>query len=279
MIKLSLSSSFDTTDSPGFCRKGAFAGIVCTRILLLLCLLANPFVAAALELKTAAQDSPPKYFLQDDGNTGGICIDILRAVEGVDPQLRFSGENNILPFKRLQLYLESGQLDVFFGLKKTPSRIEKFTFSRLPLYPLKYVIAVRGEDTVRIDSFEDIRRLGEQGNLLTVSGSAASRFLHDRGGLFVNDSAPTPARMIKLMLAGRGRFAFYHDLGLKNAIDSMEAEQRIRILPLSFSTYHHYAAFSKNMPPGHAMRIDRALQKIRDNGTLAEIHRKYGLVE
>ena len=147
MIELSITSMLETTGSVGRCRERLLPGKVCSTVLLLLCLLANPFGAAALEIKTAAQDSPPKYFLQGDGNMSGICIDILRAIEAVDPQLRFSGENRMLPFKRLQLYLESGELDVFFGLKKTASRNEKFYFSRLPLYPLKYVIAVRNEDT------------------------------------------------------------------------------------------------------------------------------------
>lgn len=247
--------------------------------LLLLVLTGASLPLVALELKTAAQNSPPKYYLREDGSMGGVCVDILHAIERVDPQLRFSGYEEFLPFKRLQLYLESGRLDLFCGLKNSPERLDRYFFSATPLYRLNYVIAARSDDHVDIESLDDIRRLGEQGRILTVFGSAAGRFLKNEGALYVNDSAPTPAHVIRTLLAGRGRFAFYHDLGLKNAIESEAAEQRITILPISFSSYHHYTAYSKSMPADLVARLNQALQFLRNDGTMAKIYQKYGLTD
>ena len=129
-------------------------GITSIKSFLLFILLGVSFSPAALELKTSAQDSPPKYYLRDDGSMGGICVDILHAIETVDPGLSFKGHEEFLPFKRLQLYLESGKLDVFFGLKNSPERLDKFQFSAIPLYRLKYVVAVRSDDRADIESLD-----------------------------------------------------------------------------------------------------------------------------
>ncbi len=74
--------------------------------------------ANAEELKTAAQYSFPKYYKNKDGKTAGICVDIIHAIENVDPTIKVNGYQEFLPFKRLQFYLINGKLDVFFWVKK-----------------------------------------------------------------------------------------------------------------------------------------------------------------
>ena len=229
----------------------------------------------ATDLKTAAQESTPKYFKLEDNTMGGICVDIMQAIENVEPEIQFNGYQEFLPFIRLQKYLENGQLDVFFGFKQTSKRKEKYNFLDIPLYQLNYVVAVRIDDKVKINSFDDIRSLGEKGKIVTVFGTAASRFLHKEGGLLVEDGARSPTTLLKMLIAKRGRFAFYHDLGLQSAIKDGALEKKIKILPVSFLTYYHYAAFSKNTPVETVDKVRTALEKLKDNGELAKIHSKY----
>jgi len=86
-----------------------------------------------------------------------------------------------------------------------------------------------------------------------------------------------PLRMVDALLAGRDRFAFYHNLGLQQEIKNEDLGQRIRILPVTFCSHHHYTAYSRSLPSDAADRISAALQNLEDDGTLALIPREYSL--
>ena len=247
-------------------------------VLWALALIGFTLPAAAIELRTAAQDSAPKYILLANQQVGGLCIEIIKAIENVDLQISINGHQTYLPFQRLQKYLEDGRLDVFFGLKKTVARQEKFTFIEPPLYQLNYVAMVRQGDQVVIGKNADVSSLGKHGKLLTIYGTAASKYLRSQGSLVVDDSARTPEMLLKMLLANRGRFAFYHDLGLSYLIADQESENQVRILPAVFSTYYHYAAFSKKTERGYVSKVKQALETMKHKGILSQIRNKYSVV-
>jgi len=234
--------------------------------------------ATAIEFRTAAQDSAPKYMTLANQQIGGLCIEIIQAIEKENPQLSFSGYQTYLPFRRLQKYLEDGRLDVFFGFKQTVARKGKYTFIDPPLYQLNYVAMVRRGDRVVIAETADVNSLGRHGKLLTIHGTAASKYLRSQKGLVVDDSARTPAMLLKMLIAKRGRFAFYHDLGLSYLIADKEIEKQVRILPAVFSTYYHYAAFSKNTECSHVAKVERALETMKREGILNQIRNKYSVI-
>ncbi len=231
--------------------------------------------ACAIELKTAAQNSGPKYYVMDNGDMGGICVDILLAVEAIDSRIKFSGYQEFLPFVRLQNYLEAGQLDVFFGFKKTDIRKEKFIFSDTPLYELNYVVAVLSDDPIEIKNFKTVRSLSQKGKLLTVNGTAASRFLKKEGVILYEDGAKSTINLIRMLISKRGRFAFYHDLGLNYTIKSEHLEDKVKVLPASFATYYHYAAFAKSAPRETIDSVTSALKRLQDTGELSQIYNNY----
>jgi hypothetical protein len=121
--------------------------------------------------------------------------------------------------------------------------------------------------------------MGKKGLILTVLGTSANSFLQKQGELLIDDAARTPSIALKKLLAGRGSFVFYHDLGLKSIINNLKLEKKIRILPISFSTYGHYTAFSKQVPESVIERVKNALEKLEKNGILADIRSKHGLVK
>jgi hypothetical protein len=74
-------------------------------------------------LKTAAQDSRQKYFKREGQNyITGICVDVLRAIEEIDSDLVFIGDQEFMPFKRIEFDLEEGRLDCFTGFIKNEER-------------------------------------------------------------------------------------------------------------------------------------------------------------
>ncbi len=240
-----------------------------------------PSQLIAIELKTAAQESAPKYCIKGNDNDNkkvmsGLCIDILNAVDNEIPEISFIGHDKFLPFKRLQKYLGEGELDIFFGLKKTPSREKLYNFIDIPLYQINYVIAVRtDEDIPIIETIEDIKGLSKAEKILTVSGTGANKFLQNQKGLIIDDGANTPKLLLKKLLAKRGQFAFYHDIGLHTAIKNGKLEKKVRILPASFLKYSHYVAFSKKVPEDIVNTIKHALEKLQSSGELISIYKKY----
>lgn len=233
---------------------------------------------SAFDLRTAAQKSTPKYITFDhneENKIGGLCVDIMRAIEGLDKNIKFIGDQNYLPFKRMQTRLENGELDVFFGFVKNESRAEKFIFIDPPLYSVKHVVAIRKNDDVNINSFEDIRKLGEKGTILTIFGTSTHRYLLKQEGLIVDQGGKTiPANLNKL-LARRGRFVYYHNLGLIDSINRTNLGKKIKILPASFQEYQQYVAFSKKVSSEKVKKVQSALEKLSQSGELKKILQKY----
>ncbi len=162
----------------------------------------------------------------------------------------------------------------FFGLKKNKSRLKNMKFLDIPLYQVEYVVAVRKHDNINITSFDGIRALDKNGVILTVSGTAANKFLKRQGNLIIDDGAATPSIAIKKLLAHRGRFIFYHNLGLFNLIEHQNLNDKIKILPKVFLNYQHFVAFAKNTSPALIEKTKIALTKLNNDGILKKIQFK-----
>ncbi len=244
-------------------------------ILLLVCGFSGVCGGAEIVLKTAPQASFPKYYTNAN-ELHGLCAEIMMELDAMDPQIKFQCSRSFVPFKRLQMYLEQGELDVFFGMRKTVQRQEKFVFATIPLYQINYVIAIRTGDDTSIKSLQELSVFSQKHLVLSVAGTAVSRFLQ-RADVVVDDHASTPSRALKKLLAGRGSCVVYHDLGLKNIIRRDHLEDRVTILPVTLLTYSHYVAFAKTVAPSTIAIVDNDLHKMRDNGVLDEIALKYQL--
>jgi polar amino acid transport system substrate-binding protein len=233
--------------------------------------------AKGMEISTTAQDSAPKYVQEPDGQISGLCIDIMRAIQSVDPKIQFTGSQKILPFKRIEQNLKTGQIDAFFGFSSSPQRVIDYEFVTIPLYPVKYIMAARRDDLLNITSLDDIRSLGKDGIVLTLFGTIDADYLRDQGGLQIDDQAYTVKSLLAKLDGKRGRFAYYHDLGLLHTMRKFNLEEKIRLLPPSFQESQHYVAFSKKADPAKFRAVQRALQRLRDSGALKAIYKRYSL--
>lgn len=250
-----------------------------TQLLAILLTLLFPLCSQAepIELRTAYQNSFPKYYNHNQSEKAvpqGLCIDILQAIEKT-AGITIKAPSGFLPFKRLQNQLATGEIDIFIGMAKNKSRLAKYTFLNTPLYAVHHVLAARQDDTVNIHSLDDIVTLAPNNIILTNFGTATERLLKAHKGLNVDSEGTTLQANLKKLLYGRGRFICFHDLGLKAAIRQHGYSGTIKVLPITLRTYYHYIAFAPDTPTAVITKVDLALQKLQEDGTLAALHEKY----
>lgn len=234
-----------------------------------------------IQLKTEFQQSYPKYFIDKHQNISGLCIDIMSAITTYAPEIKIiAPKNQFTPFKRIQQNLEDGKTDVFFGLAKNKQRLKKYTFIKIPIYELKHIIAVRKNDPVEISSFNDIINLGSQGKILTIFGTATYQFLSKQKDLILDARGRNININLNKLLAHRGRFVYFHDLGLISTINkNRKFKKEIKVLPISFRKYYHYIAFSKKVPQLIVNKITMIIQTLTENGELNKIVSQYNAIK
>ena len=235
--------------------------------------------AGVLVLHTAAQEaSAPKFIGADGaakGAVGGLCIDILRALEKQDPELRFQGDQVWQPRLRIERALADGQLDVFCGVQKNRRNQALYQWLATPLFEVDYRLAVRADDTVAVTNWDDIRRLGSDGVILALYGFGVVDRLEQLGGLQIDASATSSRSNLKKLRAGRARFYCHRSPGIKDEIDraGMSAEIRLLERPQLHETF--YMGLALNLRPEVVVKLDAALRALKQNGELKRLVDRY----
>lgn len=246
------------------------------------CLLSAVAVASPVHagwtLKTASALAPPRYqVVTQDGrkSIGGLCVDIMRAIEKVDPEIRFIGDQNTMPQSRLLSLLKVGEVDIAFCYNKNSEREKTFRIIEPALYEIHYKVAVRSNDEVDIRSFNDIRRLGDHGTILVNFGSSSVLFLQSIGGLQIDSSGVTQEINLRKLVNGRGRFYYRHELGMLAELKSSNFAREIRLLPMVLDSEEQYVMFSRSADPLAVERVKKALGKLKASGELDRLRGRY----
>lgn len=254
-----------------------FMKFVSLRICCLLAslLLVLPAHGGLLVLRTASQEGLRAKFDIGNRQRGGICIEIIAALERIDPELRFTGLATTMGTARIEQELQRGSIDIFFGFLKTPEREQRFRFVEAPLFWQGSRLAVRADDRVAVSSFDDIRRLGPAGVVLATQGTAHIPFLRAQPGLLIDDGARSSEANLSKLLLGRGRFFYQGDLNLAFDIVQYGYRDKVRILPGVFRREAQYAVFGRGVPDSAVVRVQQALEKLRRSGELDAIYQRY----
>lgn len=248
-----------------------------------LALLAAPSLSLraqpALRLRTCSQAELPLKFALHNERRPGICIEIIHALQKLDPGLQFLGLERALPLKRVALELASDQLDLFFSMIDTPNRISLgVDFLNEPmLYESRHQIAVRADDQVAVNSFADIARLGDAGVVLVTHGTAYAEHLQNVPGLRVSRLALGNAQNLRMLLAGRGRFFYHAGSTLRSHIEAEGLQERVRILPTVFKVDAQRVAFSPRLAPEVRARLVAGLRQLDRSGELQRLRERYGV--
>ncbi|WP_374536553.1 substrate-binding periplasmic protein [Chitinimonas taiwanensis] len=248
------------------------------RHLLPLMLLAGALAGELPILRTTAQeDARPRYLPLAPGQSmaGGYCAEVLLALNQIDPGLRFSGLEQTMPVNRMLALLQSGQLDIFACLSKTPEREATIRFLDPPILELHNRLAVRADDPIQIRHLDELRALGKDGVILVNRGSGSAMWLQSQPGLHIDGSGYDQPDNLKKLLAGMGRFYFRHDFGLQAEIAALKLQQRVRILPIVLNTQQQYLAIQRGLPLETQRRVEAALQQLHQSGELARLRARY----
>ncbi len=229
----------------------------------------------ATEIRTAAQEgTTPKFVsLSPDRKTpiGGFCVDIMRAIERIEPDITFVGDQAWQPLVRVEAGVAHGQLDAACGLLRTQEREAKFTYIEPPLFPMNYFLAVRADDTVQISNWDDVRQLGARGTILVVHGFGVIRQLEKLGGLKLDSGGRDPAINLAKLMAGRGRFFFHRSPGINAEIASADMQEKVRVLPTVMHTENFHMVVSKKLPAATREKIRGAILRLHASGEMARL--------
>lgn len=226
------------------------------------------------QVRTTGQEANILKFDPANPKAPGFSVELMRELERATPELRFVGQEVLRPVKRIDLELEAGVLDVFFGLVRTESRESRLQVLDT-LYTQAAQLAVRASDTVAIQSLDDIRALGPKGSVGVPKGSAYADMLRAEGGFLMDDGVASVTATLRKLVTGRVRFVFFSDTLLRKYIQDEGLEQKIRLLPARFSTQDVCLVASRQAPPEMVARLRAALERLRGSGELRRLQDKY----
>ena len=230
---------------------------------------------AATEVRTAAQSGTEPKFQVDprSGTIGGICIDIMRAIERVDSSLKFSGQQTWQPLTRIYSAMDHGTQDASCGLSHSPERDKKYVFVGPTLFTIRYHLIARLDDPVSVASWDDVRKLAPDGVVLANRGFAGVSVLENAGVRQIDASAASPQLNLQKLLARRGRLFFHRGPGLQAALNRTGLAAKVRILPAEMASSQLYFVVGKHVGADVTERLRGALQALEKSGELERIAR------
>lgn len=243
-----------------------------TRCILLVLSLHMSSHVQAIEIRTASQDSQPKYIASGKA-MNGVCPAIWRAITRLEPQLAVEVPVAYTPLARIEMQIERGEIDAFCGLAKTTTRLKHMEFLLPPVYATNSVLAARIDDTQVIESWDDLRRVNA--TVLVNANSIHAKTLSEFTGLSVDDSAQTTSQNLRKLVAGRGRFVLHSEFSLTSAIQRDELGSKVKVLPTPLFIEARYIVVSRHADPVIKSRVSAALRAMQKSGELARIYAQY----
>ncbi|MYM38533.1 substrate-binding periplasmic protein [Duganella qianjiadongensis] len=232
--------------------------------------------AHAVTLRTAAQEgTEPKFIAAGGERIAGMCVDLFRAIEQLDPELQIVGDQSWKPLIRAYSELEHGQLDLACAVQRIGERERRFHFIGPPLYNNEYHFLARISDPIRISSWDDVRQLAPDNTVLINRGFAAGDIIRAQGGIPIDDSATNQVLNLQKLVAGRGRLFFHRGRDLRKLLERTGNSSKVRVLPQVMLSSPVYFATSKQLAPDSRDRLERALFQLEKSGELDRLIRKW----
>ncbi|KRB72532.1 hypothetical protein ASE07_27065 [Noviherbaspirillum sp. Root189] len=234
--------------------------------------------AQAVELRTAAEDSAPKYLMRN-GEMRGLCIDFLKAIEAAAPDIKFTGYDRFYPKLRIEASLAKGELDIFCGIGRTQKRELLFSFLDTPLYWTETRLAARVDDPVDNVTFDGLKGHNKNMIVLVVHGTDHADYLLHNGVTNIDAGAHNMYNNLNKLIAGRGRLAYLTDLSLVHELSNNNFHSKLRILPGVIHIQAEYLAISNTIAKSTKDRLHEVLASLHSRGDLKRLHMRYTQIE
>jgi ABC-type amino acid transport substrate-binding protein len=225
-------------------------------------------------VRTVGQSGAPVKYDPGNRRRPGLCLEVLRAVERVDPGLRFSGMEELAPLRRIERQLAQGEIDVFFCLINTPQRNRRWNYLSVPLYRVRHVVVQRRDDASELSGWPELRASGQRKPVLVAQGSALAQTLAEAQVPF-SDVARADLDALRMLLLGRSDAVYGQDMTLLPLLREPELVGRLRLSPMVFQEDVQYVAVSRHVPAATVRRLQRALQTLESEGLLRALSEKY----
>lgn len=239
-------------------------------------LLARPARAQAqpVVLRTVQQSgSIVKYDPNGGAQRPGLCLDILRAIERADPGLRFTGLEQRVPLKRVELLLADGQIDAFFCLLRSPERERQWRFVPVPLYTVRHMVAQRVDETRNFDSLAELSAASRRKPVLVTRGTVLARRL-ESADVAITEVA-TEREALQMLLLGRADAIYGQDVNLARHIRDNHLTDKVVLAHTVFAEEPQYLAIRADLPAALEERLIQALHKLEHDGVLRQLQDKY----
>lgn len=236
--------------------------------------------AEVLQLRSAAQAGFPHKFNVGGAGLPGFCIEYIQALTQIDPELGFTGLDEMLPTLRIEQELASGRVEVFFGMLKTPEREAMYRFADSPrIYTIHHQVAVLASDTQadQVRSVDELRAAVGSRVILATRGSGYANHLRDQLGLNVDDGATSIDQNLRKLVSGRSRFLYDSESSLRRAIQANGLQAQVRVLPTVFRRQDLLLAYTPGLPAERLARILATMRMLEANGGAARLRMAYGL--
>lgn len=235
---------------------------------------------ADTKLKFAAVENVPPFTLPDDGSgeVKGMAIDIFKEIA---KRMGFEAEISALPFKRLWLYLQQGELDGAIQIYYKKEREKFIIYTEVPGYWAAHYIFVKKGNQGKFKSGKVEALYGktvgkERGFFVTKEFEQAV----NEGKITVDEAQNTELNLKKLLMGRTDAYVSNYYLALYNIKKYGFSGQ---IVPLSEplapkkGTFMAISKQSKNIPdiPEFAKKFSDTLKKIHTDGTLEKITANY----
>lgn len=246
------------------------------RRLWLLTALLGPAAAPAQELtlRTVQQSgSLVKYDPDGGASRQGLCLEILRAVERVDPGLHFAGLDQQVPLKRIERLLAEGQVDAFFCLLKSPEREKLWRYAAVPLYSIRHVVVQRADDARSFGTLPELASASQHKPVLVMRGTALARRLLAADVAIAEVASEREA--LQMLLLGRADAIYGQDINLHRHVGDAKLGDKLRVGPAAFHQEPQFVALRADLPAAHEERLTQALRKLERDGTLRQLADKY----
>jgi ABC-type amino acid transport substrate-binding protein len=225
-----------------------------------------------ITLKTELLNSQPKFIMKSDGNFTGLCVDLMELIEK-NSNFRFYYQKDFTPTGRAEVNLKNSLIDVHFGFSRTPER-EKDIIFLIPLYEIRYIIIARRDDPFTPGSIEDIKKMRDEGVVLTLLGTGIADYAKSLG-LHVDAGSGNLEANLNKLLHGRGKFLIYHDLGLFYKLRDSRYKGLFKVLPIDLEKSPQWFVVSRGLDERTRKDLLGVIKKLKKSPEWNKITRKY----
>lgn len=243
----------------------------------MMALIAGPAWAQQCLLRVGYDSYGVYSYTDDDGRAGGIDIDVVRALaRELSCQVTFEE----MPWTRILLAIEAGQLDMTSSASMTEERSQFARFS-IPYRQAEVAIYVRRGESGRfaLERLQDVPKAGLRLGIVTgyYYGEDFAALMKDESFAAQIDPAADYDTNVRKLLHGRIDGFIVDDVGVMiSALRRLGVKDRIERYPLSLAGDELHFMFSrKSVDAVRVEGVNHALTRMANDGRLQAIMRAH----